>query len=89
MTKRIQAASLALIQTVIISAGTLSAQITITQQADGITVRTAADTLRLTVCAPASIHVVASPDGTAEAATPKQPWLIQGCAPGGSYPHHA
>jgi len=37
--------------------------------------------LRITVCSPTSIHIVASPDGKAEAATPQQPWLIQRCEP--------
>ncbi len=63
-------------------AGSLPAQVTITQQSDGVTVKTAFDTLRLTVCGPTSIHVVASPDGTAQSATSKQPWLIQSCRPG-------
>jgi alpha-D-xyloside xylohydrolase len=56
--------------------------VTITQQEGGVTVKTATDTLRLTVCGPTSIHVVASPDGSATDATPKQPWLIQPCKPG-------
>src|ERR1700733_4791904 len=55
--------------------------VTVTQQADGVTVKTATDTLRLTVCGPTSIHVVASPDGSATSATPKQPWLIEPCTP--------
>ncbi|MBV8629844.1 MAG: DUF5110 domain-containing protein [Silvibacterium sp.] len=71
----------ALIATAIISAGNLPAQVTITQQPDGVTVKTAVDTLRLTVCGPTSVHVVASPDGTAQSATDKQPWLIKQCTP--------
>jgi alpha-D-xyloside xylohydrolase len=62
--------------------GSLFAQVEVIQQSDGVTVKTATDTLHLTVCGPASIHVVASPDGSAQAATPKQPWLIQNCTPG-------
>src|SRR5271165_6728295 len=72
----------ALIACAVTLTGTLSAQVEITQQPEGVTVKTATDTLRLTVCGPTSIHVVASPDGVATAATPKQPWLIQGCTPG-------
>lgn len=56
--------------------------VTVTQQADGVTVKTPTDVLHLTVCGPRTIHVVASPDGTAKDATPKQPWLIQPCKPG-------
>ena len=59
--------------------GSLFAQVEITQQSGGVTVKTATDTLRITVCSPTSVHVVASPDGNATDATPKQPWLIQNC----------
>ncbi|MGC2172954.1 MAG: TIM-barrel domain-containing protein [Candidatus Sulfotelmatobacter sp.] len=55
---------------------------TITSVAGGVTVRTATDTLRLTVCGSAVIHVVASPDGKGGGATPKQPWMVAPCAPG-------
>ena len=58
-----------------------NAQVSVTEQGDGVIVKTATDTLRLTVCGPAAVHIVASPDGDAHAATPKQPWLIQQCAP--------
>ena len=64
-----------------ISAASLSAQVTITQQPEGVTVQTPVDTLRLTVCGPTSVHIVASPDGTAQGATSKQPWLIKQCTP--------
>lgn len=66
---------------VFLCGGSLFAQVEITQQAGGVTVKTATDTLRITVCSPTSIHVVASPDGKAADATPKQPWLIQTCTP--------
>ena len=62
--------------------GTLFAQVEITHQPGGVMVKTPTDTLRLTVCSPTSIHVVASPGGIAAGATPQQPWLIQGCTPG-------
>ncbi|MBV8672623.1 MAG: hypothetical protein JOZ33_04245, partial [Acidobacteriaceae bacterium] len=64
-----------------ISAASLSAQVTITQQPEGVTVQTPVDTLHLTVCGPTSVHVVSSPDGTAQGATSKQPWLIKQCTP--------
>lgn len=62
-------------------ADNLFAQVAITPDAGGVTVKTQTDTLRLTVCSPTLIHVVASPDGTAAAATPQQPWLIKQCTP--------
>ncbi len=55
--------------------------VTVTQEADGVTVKTPSDVVHLTVCSPTLIHVVASPDGSAADATPKQPWLIQPCTP--------
>jgi len=61
--------------------GVLSAQVQITQQNGSVVVKTATDTLRLTVCSPTVVHIVASPDGAAAGATPKQPWLIQKCTP--------
>ena len=54
--------------------------VTISQDAAGVMLQTATDKLRLTVCGPTVVHVVASPDGKAEAATPKQPWLVSQCA---------
>ncbi len=52
----------------------------ITQQADGVLVTTPVDTLRLTVCGASVIHVVASPNGKAADATPKQPWMLSQAA---------
>ena len=56
--------------------------VTVSQQASGVLVKTATDVLRLTVCSPTVVHVVASPDGSAQDATPKQPWLTGACTPG-------
>ncbi len=56
--------------------------IQITSDADGVWVTTPVDKLRLTVCGPSLIHIVASPDGTTPGsstpadATPKQPWML-------------
>lgn len=72
---------LALAASTLLFGGNLFAQVEISQQDGGVTVKTATDTLRLTVCSPTSIHVVASPDGNAADATPKQPWLIKNCTP--------
>jgi alpha-D-xyloside xylohydrolase len=55
--------------------------VTVIQEADGALVTTAMDTLRLSVCGPTTIHVVASPDGKAKDATPQQPWMVQPCTP--------
>ena len=77
-----QASWAALIAGAVSLIGVLSAQVEITQQPEGVTVKTATDTLHLTVCGPTSIHVIASPDANVQSATPKQPWLIQGCTPG-------
>ena len=55
--------------------------ISISQDANGVLLQTPTDKLRLTVCSPTVIHVVATPDGKATAATPHQPWLIQQCTP--------
>ncbi len=57
-------------------------RVTIRQVPDGVIVKTATDTLRLTVCGPAVVHVVASPDGEAQGAAPRQPWMIESCTPG-------
>jgi alpha-D-xyloside xylohydrolase len=65
----------------LIFCGRVFAQVEITQQAGGVTVKTATDTLQITVCSPTSVHIVASPDGKAEGATPEQPWLIKQCTP--------
>ncbi|HTW44071.1 MAG TPA: TIM-barrel domain-containing protein [Acidobacteriaceae bacterium] len=56
-------------------------QVKIARQNGGVTIKTATDTLRLTVCSPTVIHIVASPSGTATDAASKQPWLIQKCTP--------
>ncbi|HEX5233946.1 MAG TPA: TIM-barrel domain-containing protein [Silvibacterium sp.] len=77
-----KALSLALAAGVLMVGNSVFAQVEISQQASGVvTVKTPADTLRITVCSPTSVHVVASPDGSAEDATPKQPWLIKSCTP--------
>lgn len=55
--------------------------IVITQVQDGVVVKTPTDQLKLTVCGPNVVHVVASPDGEATAATAHQPWLVQQCTP--------
>jgi alpha-D-xyloside xylohydrolase len=54
---------------------------TVIQETDGALVTTATDTLRLTVYGPSTIHVVASPDGKAQDATPQQPWMVHPCTP--------
>ncbi|MHB1021726.1 MAG: glycoside hydrolase family 31 protein [Acidobacteriaceae bacterium] len=53
--------------------------ISISKDATGVLVQTPTDKLHLMVCGPTVVHVVASPDGKAQDATPKQPWLIHAC----------
>jgi alpha-D-xyloside xylohydrolase len=55
--------------------------VSIREEGGGVVVSTATDKLRLDVCGPTVVHVVASPDGSANSATPKQPWLIAACKP--------
>lgn len=47
--------------------------------------KTATDTVQLSVCGPDSIHVVAAPNsengGRVSAGTPKTPWIVQACKP--------
>ncbi len=58
-------------------------KIAVTQTPTGATVKTATDTLHLTVCGAASVHVVAAPnaenDGNVTAGTPKEPWMVEPC----------
>lgn len=64
---------------------TAPSHVQVSLQPYGAMVTTATDTVRLTVCAPNIIHVVASPDGKAMDATGKQPWMLApdaGCTPG-------
>lgn len=56
--------------------------LTITEEKGSVVAKTATDAVRLTVCSPTVVHVVASPDGQAQDATPKQPWMIESCPPG-------
>lgn len=55
---------------------------TIQEANGGVVVKTATDILRITVCSPTVLHIVASPEGQAEGADPTQPWIIEPCAPG-------
>ena len=47
--------------------------------------KTATDSVQLSVCGPDSIHVVAAPNsengGRVSAGTPKTPWIVQACKP--------
>jgi alpha-D-xyloside xylohydrolase len=55
--------------------------VTVRQVPNGVVVKTAVDIVRLTVCGPTLVHVVASPDGKAQDATPSQPWMVKPCTP--------
>ncbi|MEO6965276.1 MAG: TIM-barrel domain-containing protein [Acidobacteriaceae bacterium] len=58
-------------------------KISVTQTSGGVVVRTATETMHITVCGPASVHIVAAPneenDGNVTAGTPKEPWMVRQC----------
>ncbi len=54
--------------------------ITIERDATGVTMRGAGETVRVAVCGPEVIHVVAGP-GDPSGASPKEPWFFQPCKP--------
>src|SRR5215472_15824990 len=56
-------------------------KVTITAETDSVVVKTATDVLRITVCGPTVVHVVASPDGQSSNATPQQLWMVKRCTP--------
>jgi alpha-D-xyloside xylohydrolase len=53
---------------------------TIERDAAGVTMRNAGETVRVAVCGPSVLHVVAGP-GNPRAASPQEPWLVQTCKP--------
>jgi len=57
-----------------------SATITVVREPSGIVLHNGEETLRLTVCSPAIIHVVSGP-GDPVAASPQQPWIVNPCQP--------
>lgn len=63
----------------LIQPGFAQTSVTITNETDSVVVKTATDILRLTVCSPTVVHVLASPDGKASGATPQQPWMVEPC----------
>ncbi len=75
--------SLAVLEPFLPSAGAQpnSTLVSVTREQDSVVVKTAADTLRLTVCSPTVIHVLSSPDGSATGAAPSQPWIVEPCSP--------
>jgi len=54
--------------------------VTIERDAAGATMRNGGETVRVAVCGPSLIHVVASP-GDARGASPEQPWFVAPCKP--------
>ena len=54
--------------------------ITVEQEQNDVVVSNGAELLRLTVCGPGVIHVVAGP-GNPQAASPASPWIVNGCKP--------
>lgn len=61
------------------------ANVSVTQTSSGVLVKTATDTMHITVCGATSVHVVAAPNaedgGNVAAGTPKEPWIAQTCTP--------
>ncbi len=51
---------------------------TVSTQPSAVVVHNGAETLRITVCAPGVIHVVAGP-GEPQGASPQTPWMLQRC----------
>jgi alpha-D-xyloside xylohydrolase len=54
---------------------------TIEHDATGVTMRNADESVRVTVCGPSVIHVVAGP-GNPQGGSPQTPWLVQACQSG-------
>ena len=57
-----------------------AAQVTVEQQPWGVLVHNGTETLRITVCDPDVIHVVAGP-GEPTAGSPATPWIVNPCKP--------
>jgi len=53
---------------------------TVERDAAGVTIRNANETVRIVVCGPTLIHVVAGP-GDPKGASPETPWLVTPCKP--------
>jgi alpha-D-xyloside xylohydrolase len=58
----------------------VAAKSVVTQQADGILVKSASDTIRITPCGSAGLHIVSKPIA-ARTSTSYQPWIEQPCQP--------
>ncbi|MGC2619209.1 MAG: hypothetical protein WA414_09235, partial [Acidobacteriaceae bacterium] len=56
------------------------AHVTVEQQAWGVLVHNGTETMRITVCGPDVIHVVAGP-GEPTGASPATPWIVNACTP--------
>ena len=54
--------------------------VTVDRDGTGVTMRGESDAVRVTVCGPSLIHVVAGPGGP-KAASPEEPWLVERCKP--------
>ncbi len=57
-----------------------NAPATVTQDSAGVTMHYGEETLRISVCGPGVLHVVAGP-GAAKSASPAEPWILQPCTP--------
>ena len=54
--------------------------VTVAQDAAGVVVHNGSETLRLSVCGPDLIHIVAGP-GDPKSASPQEPWIVTPCKP--------
>src|SRR5581483_2378082 len=54
--------------------------VTVDRDATGVTMRGESEAVRVTVCGPSLIHVVASP-GDLRVASPEEPWFVERCTP--------
>ncbi len=53
---------------------------TVSQETAGIVMHRGTETLRLSVCGPGVLHIVAGP-GDPKSASPAEPWLLHACSP--------
>jgi alpha-D-xyloside xylohydrolase len=55
--------------------------VTVEPDSAGVVMHNAGETLRLSVCGPTLVHIVAGPDD-ARASSPAEPWIVAPCKPG-------
>jgi alpha-D-xyloside xylohydrolase len=63
-----------------VASATGQSAISVERTAEGLVMHNGDETLRLSVCAPGVLHIVAGP-GDPNSASPVEPWLIHSCTP--------